>query len=326
MEIPQELALQGRLLSSVLGFLPPPSLCISVLVCRIWHAAATDDTWRRTAEQAWPAKSVRLVSRDQLAVEAGIALQYSTFRQLVLGQNKYNVGLSRRRGLPALLNRWRHNTATRCYLNHILAVHYCPIDEGGALRVYYEARGESDLRNPLTSAVSLRLETAQDHVSGPSGKVNHAVIGSALPDVERSRFFVEKRGHYKGVLVRTTRARAQCADAHECAHARGHTSAQKIACDCSQAQVSAFGPREQQCGARLMLVLVCMACCILCATRCTLHVSRGTLHVSCCMVHGACCTLDRCTRLVRSSSSAARGRMSHSTSRLHVTLVTASTW
>ena len=287
MEIPQELALQGRLLSSVLGFLPPPSLCISVLVCRTWHAAATDDTWRRTAEQAWPAKSVRLVSRDQLAVEAGIALQYSTFRQLVLGQNKYNVGLSRRRGLPALLNRWRHNTATRCYLNHILAVHYCPIEEGGALRVYYEARGENDLRNPLTSAVSLRLETAQDHVSGPSGKVNHAVIGSALPDVERSRFFVEKRGHYKGVLVRTTRARAQCADAHECAHARGHTSARKLACDCSQAQVSAFGPREQQCGARLMLVLVCMACCILCATRCTLHVSCGTLHVSCCMVHVA---------------------------------------
>ena len=100
------------------------------------EAAATDAVWRAKALELYPERTVRLG-------------HYPTYRALVEDDNAHNASLAI--PLADASCEYKHNRGDYFFECCLLELQWLRAE--GVLRLFYDARGEADLRNPLESSL-----------------------------------------------------------------------------------------------------------------------------------------------------------------------------
>lgn len=160
--------------------LPPSDLCTALQVCKALAAAGDSDlVWRAVACSRWPAESVVLGDK------------YKSYRELTLDDNRHNTAwyYPLERGTSCT---WMNSQDDGYYKCHLIGMQR-PRDGSKELRLYYDARGEDDLRLPRTSMVRLEMHMGPD--------AGDRTVGLGAIDADKAEEYVSKPGHFKGCLV-----------------------------------------------------------------------------------------------------------------------------
>lgn len=167
-------------LARVFEFLSPNGIGCSKQVSRAWREVGNYDTvWATKARQLWPA--------DTLA-----SASYNSFQDLVLDGNRRGAVLCVPLDGVAPPSSYKYNQPDYYFECRLVALEWDR--QADELRLFFDARGEQDLRHPITSSLAIAVPPA-----GPTTPLSSRhVLGSLRPT--GCELLVKTPGHYRGWL------------------------------------------------------------------------------------------------------------------------------
>ncbi|KAG1660044.1 hypothetical protein FOA52_010029 [Chlamydomonas sp. UWO 241] len=176
-------------------------LIATVLVCRDWAQAALNEyVWRDVALARYPASSV------QADKHYG-----GSYRMLVLDDNRRGATPT----LPLLAEcNWRANYLWSFYRCKVSSVEWQWTEGGRQLCLFFDARGEVDLRHPAESSLAVvklappagsssaaaAAPLQGSEIPSPGGSPSFEAVHEARRPA-RYKLFARRPGHYKGCLT-----------------------------------------------------------------------------------------------------------------------------